>query len=307
MPIDSSSAEPPTELQPWQWPEARWRGVVNRVGAGRRLRPSVWKNGARCAVAISFDSDHESAELRRGGHSVGRISSGQYGNRVGIPRIERLLERHGAQATFYVPAVTALLHPDEQRRLVAAGHEIGLHGWIHEDSSTLPREAERELVLRSIETLETVTKLRPAGVRTPGWELSPDTIRILTDAGLAYDSSLMADDDCYELLTAGQPSGLVEVPVEWIRDDAIYLHTNLAAGMRPFVPPADVWDIFRREFDAAYAEGGLFQLTLHPHVIGHRSRIWILDEVLRHAASHRGVWFATHRDVAAWAKEHAAG
>jgi hypothetical protein len=123
--------------------------------------------------------------------------------------------------------------------------------------------------------------------------------------GLRYDSSLMADVDCYELLEAGVPSGLVELPVEWIRDDGAYLMMNRFEAIRPYTSPADVYDIFRREFDAAYAEGGIFQLTMHPHVTGYRSRIWILEEIIRHAQSHPQVWFATHRDVAQWALEHA--
>jgi hypothetical protein len=117
----------------------------------------------------------------------------------------------------------------------------------------------------------------------------------------------MADDDCYELLLAGEPSGVVEIPVEWIRDDGAYLWYNRASGTRPQLSPPDVLDIFRREFDAAYVEGGLFQLTMHPHVIGYRSRIWILDEIIRHARAHERTWFATHRDVARWARDHADG
>ena len=75
------------DLQPWQWPDSRWRGIVNRVRAGRALRPRSWPGGARCAVALSFDSDHETNELREAGESIGKLSQGQYGNRQGIPRI----------------------------------------------------------------------------------------------------------------------------------------------------------------------------------------------------------------------------
>ena len=124
--------------------------------------------------------------------------------------------------------------------------------------------------------------------------------------GLQYDSSLMADEDCYELLLDGEPTGVVELPVEWVCDDAVYFWMNRFASHRPYTPPADVYDIFRREFDAAYAQGGVFQLTLHPHVIGYRSRIWIVEELLRHARSHRGVWFATHAQVVEWARPYAA-
>ncbi|MGE0701298.1 MAG: polysaccharide deacetylase [Hyphomicrobiaceae bacterium] len=292
-------------LEPWQWPEAHWRKLVDQVRAGRSYRPKAWKDGARCAVALSFDSDHETSELRDGGKSIGRMSWGQYGNRVGVPRILDLLARHDVKATFYVPAVVALLHPDEQRRIVGEGHEIGIHGWIHELNSVLPYEAERDLMLRSAETLEKVSGQRPVGLRTPSWDFSPNTLRIEKEMGLAYDSSLMADEDCYELLLDGAPTGIVELPVEWVRDDAVYFMMNRFSSLRPYTPPTDVLDIFRRELDAAHADGGIFQLTCHPHIIGYRSRIWIIDELIRHAKAKGSVWFASHAEIAAWAKANA--
>lgn len=294
------------DLEPWAWSEPHWRGLVDQVRAGRPLRPRRWQDGARCAVALSFDSDHETTELRDGGKSIGRLSWGQYGNRVGVPRILTILRRHDVRASFYVPAVTALLHPDEQRQVAAEGHEIGIHGWIHELNSNLDHDTERDLMLRSADTLERITGTRPVGLRTPSWDFSPHTLRIVRDMGLRYDSSLMADEDCYELLLDGEPTGVVELPVEWVRDDAPYFWMNRFASHRPYTPPTAVFDIFRREFDAAYAEGGLCQITFHPHVIGYRSRIWILEELIRHARAHPDVWFATHADVAAWAWRHAA-
>jgi peptidoglycan/xylan/chitin deacetylase (PgdA/CDA1 family) len=293
-------------LEPWQWPEEHWRGLLNQVRAGRSLRPKFWPDGARCAVALSFDSDHETNELRDGGKSIGRMSWGQYGSRVGVPRIAVLLRTHDVRATFFVPAVTALIYPDEQRGLVAAGHEIGIHGWIHELNSVLPEEAERDLMLRAADTLERITGIRPVGLRTPSWDFSSATLGIVKELGLQYDSSLMADEDCYELLLQGEPTGIVELPVEWVRDDAVYFMMNRFQSLRPYTAPSDVFEIFRREFDAAYAEGGIFQLTCHPHIIGYRSRIWILDELLRHAKGNGSVWFATHAEIAAWAKLHGA-
>src|SRR5436853_7077311 len=130
-------------VQPWQWPEEHWRAIVGRVRAGRPLRPERWHNNARCAVALSFDSDHETNELREGGESIGRLSQGQYGNRQGVPRILSILKNANVHATFFVPAVTALLYPDEQRRVVAEGHEIGIHGWIHGRTSKLPQATAR--------------------------------------------------------------------------------------------------------------------------------------------------------------------
>jgi hypothetical protein len=123
--------------------------------------------------------------------------------------------------------------------------------------------------------------------------------------GLQYDSSLMADVDCFELFLEGEPTGIVELPVEWIRDNAPYFSMHRFQQTRPYTPPEGVLDIFRRELDGAYDAGGLFQLTMHPHIITHRSRIWILEEIIRHAAAKKDVGFATHAEVAAWARDHA--
>ncbi len=209
---------PPAEA--WKWPEEKWRGIVNKVRAGRSLKPRTWKGGTRCAVALSFDSDHETTTLRFADSSPGRLSAGEYGARVGVPRILKLLAKHDIKATFFVPAVTALLHPDEQKRVIAEGHEIGIHSWIHEFNSQLPPQDERDLQFRAADVLERVTGVRPVGIRTPSWDFSADTLSITREMGLLYDSSLMADDDPYEILEDGAPTGIVELPVEWIRDDA---------------------------------------------------------------------------------------
>ena len=116
----------------------------------------------------------------------------------------------------------------------------------------------------------------------------------------------MADDDAYELLDQGEPTGIVELPPEWIRDDAVYFNMLRFAGLRPYTPPSSVEEIFRAEFDGAYLEGGMFLLTMHPHIIGYRSRIWILEEVIRRAQAKGDVWFATHAEIAAWSLKHAA-
>lgn len=293
-------------LLPWQWPEAEWRAKVNRVRAGRSYRPASWPGGARCAVALSFDVDHETNDLRDGGKSIGAMSRGQYGHRQGVPRITALLDRHGIKASFYVPAVVAMLYPDETRGFVAEGHEVALHGWIHELNATLPAAAERDLQMRAADTLEKITGMRPVGIRTPSWDFSPATLEITRDMGLLYDSSLMADVDCHALLLDGEETGVVELPVEWIRDDAVYFNMNRFTALRPYTPPEAVLDIFTREFDAAHAEGGVFQLTMHPHVIGYRSRLWLLEALIERMRDRGDVWFATHAEVVAHAKANAA-
>lgn len=283
--------------EPWQWTEAEWRAKVERVRAGRSLRPTSWPGGARCAVALSFDVDHDTNELRDGGESIGAMSRGQYGNRQGIPRIMEVLRRHSIPSSFYVPAVAAMLYPDETRMFAAEGHEVGIHGWIHERNSVLPPASERDLQMRAADKLEEISGQRPVGIRTPSWDFSHVTLEITRDMGLLYDSSLMADVDCHELLLDGVETGVVELPVEWIRDDAVYFNMNRFSALRPYTPPEAVFDIFRREFEAAYAEGGIFQLTMHPHVTGYRSRIWILEELCALMRDRPDVWFATHADI----------
>lgn len=294
MSIDSPSEGP---VPTWNWSEERLRTRLNRVRAGRSLKPGHWPEGKRCAVALSFDSDHETYELRDGGNSISALSQGQFGPRQGVPRIRALLAKEAIPATFFVPAVSAIMHPDEQRALIDDGHEIGLHGWIHELNTRVDAVTERELLLRSADTLEKIVGVRPVGMRTPSWDFSDHTLRIAMELGLLYDSSLMADVDCYELLADGAPSGVIELPVEWIRDDAIYFSTDVSSSLRPQIAPKEVLDIFIREFDAAFDEGGIFQLTMHPDTIGHRSRMWLLESLVTHIQTHESVWFATHGDV----------
>ncbi|MBR0646226.1 polysaccharide deacetylase family protein [Plastoroseomonas hellenica] len=291
---------------PWTWPESVWRGIVERARAGRSLRPRHWPGGARCAVALSFDADHETIPLRDADESPMRSSQGQYGARAAMPRIRRLLAREEVKATFFYPAVAALLHPAEARGVAEEGHEIGIHSWIHERNTILRPEVERDLAFRAADTLETVTGQRPVGMRTASWDFSPHTLDIIREMGLLYDSSLMADDEPYELTANGEPTGIVELPPEWIRDDAVYFNMQRFSGLRPYTPPSGVAEIFLAEFEGAHAEGGLFLLTMHPHYIGHRSRMPVLEKVIAAAKAKGDCWFATHAEVAGWCKDNAA-
>jgi peptidoglycan/xylan/chitin deacetylase (PgdA/CDA1 family) len=138
--------------------------------------------------------NRETNELRDGGKSIGRMASGRCGARVGVPRILELLNRHGVKASFYVPAVAALLHTEEQQCVFVEGYKIGIHSWIHELNSVLPYEVERDLMFRSADTLEKNTGIRPVGLRSPSRHFSPNTLRIESELDLLYDSSLMGMD-----------------------------------------------------------------------------------------------------------------
>jgi peptidoglycan-N-acetylglucosamine deacetylase len=290
---------------PWTLTEEAIRSIVGRVRAGRDLTPPSWPNGARVAVGLSFDFDNETGALRDGrGDSPALISQGEYGARAGLPRVLELLDKHAVPASFFVPAVSALLYPDSMKAILESGrHEVGLHGWIHERNSSLDEATERELMKRASETLTRITGRTPVGMRTPSWDYSPYTLKLTRELGLLYDSSLMADDRPYEVLADGKPTGLVELPVEWILDDYPYFGMDRSSTLRPTMNPDEVMAIWKAEFDRAYEERTTFILTMHPHYIGHRARMQMLDSLVTYMKSKPGVWFATHEQIARYVRE----
>ncbi len=275
------------------------------VSAGRRLRPATWPEDNRVAVALGFDVDNASAALSRGDLGSEILSRGEYGAVDALPRILRLLDRHDLPASFFIPAVSAALHPQMITDILARPHhEIGVHGWIHERLPLLDDpEEEKRLLDQSIDYLTQAVGKRPVGYRAPSWAMSRHTMQQVKEAGFLYDSSLMASDDAYEVLIDGEPSGVVELPIERLLDDAPYFGNT--SGSLP--SPELVREIFQSEFDVAYEEGGLFILTLHPHYIGHRSRVASLERLISYMKAKPGVWFATHEQVARYVKEAAGG
>ena len=270
---------------------------------GKRLKPKNWPNGARVAVALSFDIDNSTPILARGTPGSEPMSRGQYGAIDGLPRILRVLDKENVPASFFIPAVSAALNPEMISSIQAKKrHEIGIHGWIHENLSELnDQAAEQKLLNQSIELLTKAMGKKPVGYRAPSWAMSPFTMKQVKEAGFLYDSSLMASDDAYEISLDGQATGVVELPIERIVDDAPYF--GAANGSLP--SPELVEQIFRDEFDVAYEEGGLYVLTMHPHYTGHRSRALWLDKLIVYMKSKPGVWFATHQDVATYVKSAA--
>jgi peptidoglycan/xylan/chitin deacetylase (PgdA/CDA1 family) len=292
------------EEKPWDWSLDDVKATVGKVRAGQDLTPESWPNGAKVAVALSFDFDAETNALRDMTLSPGLFSQGEYAARVAIPRILALLDEYDISASFFVPAVTVLLHQDVMKAIVAKGrHEIGMHGWIHERNSLLSEEEERVLMQKSFDTLKEWTGRAPVGIRTPSWDFSLSTLNLIKELGLLYDSSLMADDRPYELLEDGKPSGIVELPVEWLLDDYPYFGFSRYSSIRPQIKPMDVLAICAAEFEKACEEGTLFVLTMHPKYIGHRSRIVMLENLIQYMQSHENVWFATHEDIARYVKE----
>jgi peptidoglycan/xylan/chitin deacetylase (PgdA/CDA1 family) len=299
QPVPQTSAKPG-----WMWTIDSVRTVVGAVRAGRSLLPKAWPGEARVAVLLSFDVDNETVAVRFGEPTVGALSQGQYGARSGLGRIVRLLDANRIPASFFIPSVSLALTPEMADTIKRSGrHEFGVHGWIHEMNATLPDSVERRLLAKAVAELTALTGVKPTGYRAPSWNFSPNTLTILRDMGFRYESSLMADDNPYELLQNGVPTGMVELPVEWILDDAPLVNPQ---GER-YSAPRDVARVWMDEFDKAYEEGGTFILTMHPHVSGHRSRIVALELLLAHMKTKGAgkVWYATHGEAAEYVRRMA--
>ena len=291
-----------TTVEPWNWSDEEIAQAVNKVRAGRDLNPASWPGNARVAVLFSFDVDTETSWLRNGDTNVGGLSQGQYGSRVALGRILELLDAHGIPATFFGPAVSFSLAPEMIPAIQASGrHEIGVHGWIHERNAELPRELESRLLSQAVERMTELMGRRPVGYRAPSWNFSDNTLELLLEMGFLYDSSLMADDRPYELTANGEATGLVELPVDWILDDAPLMNP---LGVR-YSNPRDVLQVFKDEFDIAYAEGTTFVLTMHPKYTGHRSRIVVLRELIEYIQARPDVWYATHEAAVRWVRQQA--
>ena len=301
--VPDAPAQDEASPEPWNWSEEFVRSAVDQVRAGRDRNPDSWPGGARVAVLLSYDVDNETVQgLRTGSISIGPLSQGQYGSRVALPRVVKLMNEQNVPSTFFFPAWSLKLAPEQADLIQESGmHEIAVHGWIHELNTSLDGETEERLLRQAVDEIEEITGTRPVGYRAPSWNHSPNTLRIVRDIGFLYESSLMADDRPYELVQDGEPTGMVELPVEWILDDAPLFNPRGNSYMNP----RDVMQVWIDEFDKAWEEGTMFLLTMHPHVIGHRSRIVALEGLIEHMQTKEGVWFGTHEDAARWVRQQA--
>lgn len=286
----------------WEWTDDSVFAVVNAVRAGRSLKPKTWPNGARVAVLFSFDVDNETVGIRFGEPTIGALSQEEYGARVGLPRIVALFDKYQIPVSYFIPAMSARIHPEEVDLIRKSGrNEIAVHGWIHEMNSQLPYDTEKQLLVRAVDYWTKTLGRKPTGYRAPSWNFSPNTLRILREIGFTYESSMMSDENPYELMENGKPTGIVELPVEWIMDDAPLYDprgTNYAS-------PREVAQVWMDEFDKAWDEHSMFVLTNHPHISGHRSRVVALEMLIQHMKQKGGVWFATHDAAAQYIRQQA--
>jgi peptidoglycan/xylan/chitin deacetylase (PgdA/CDA1 family) len=259
--------------------------------------PSPWPRNAKIAVMLTFDFDAESGWLSRDPSHKDRpgvISQGVFGARVGVPLLLDLLRAEDVPATFFIPGWVVERHTDQARRIRDAGHEIGHHGYLHERAQPEDPDGERRAFELGMRALEKTLGVKPAGYRAPGWDLTPITLDLVKQHGMIYSSNLM--DDVFPYVHGG--GSIVELPVQWDLDDAPFFMFHPTFLNRPMQSPEAVYGIWRDEFLGRYEWGGLFNLTCHPQVIGHPSRLLMLRRLIGFIKEHDGVWWAQGGQVA---------
>lgn len=279
--------------------------------------PAIDAN-VRGHVCLSFDFDGPSLWMQRRMTTPTPVSRGEFGA-VAVPRILRLLERRGIPVTFFIPGHTVDSYPDECRAVVAAGHEVALHGYAHELNTTLGEDEERAIFGRSIEVLDRLAGTPPTGYRAPSGELTDQTIGMLVEHGITYDSSLMGHDyRPYQVRRGdalpsdgpaqwGPATDVVELPMSWTLDDYVYL--EFVTFRRMMMPglrrPEDMFANFTGDVAWMVREvaHGVCNVVFHPQVIGRGHRLLALEAWLDEIAD-LGVSFSRMGDIAA---AHVAG
>ena len=244
----------------------------------------------KVTICLTFDFDAESCQVREG-EELGRVSKGQFAVNRGIPRILSLLEKHNIKGTFFTCGWVADKYPDSVKNIVDLGHEIAGHGYLHEYLDQLSLSEEKTVFKKMINSL-TPFYDDIIGFRAPYWRLSSNTLKLVSEAGYIYDSSLFSDDRPYIL----ENFNIIEFPIEWFLDDWVVFEMNQHS-------PSSVFDIWKNQFDAFSKIDDIqdsfrvFTLTCHPAAIGHAYRMEVLEKLIAYAKT-KNVKFEMMNQVA---------
>lgn len=273
--------------------------------------PIHWPGGARCACAITFDMDADSlihiSRPTDGFDRLAPISMGRYGPTVAVPRILETYRRLSIRQTFFIPAWCMETYPDTIEAILAGGHEIAHHSYLHEDPSAHSDVEQAYWFDKATDVHVRMTGQAPRGYRAPVYNVTQGVVDRLIERGMLYDSSLMADDIPYVMKTAA--GELIEMPVHWGNDDwPPFAHYAEIGYMMPVRAPSDGLRGFFEEFDAAYEAGGFWMPILHPFLTGRLARWMQFERWLDTVMSRGGVWFAPLEEIARHVQaEHRAG
>ncbi|HEX2825311.1 MAG TPA: polysaccharide deacetylase [Burkholderiales bacterium] len=253
---------------------------------------------SKLIVCLTFDFDAISGFISRGQTTPGWLSRGEFGPRVGAPRLLGLFRKYGIETSWYVPGHTIESFPDQVKAVVDAGHEIAHHGWTHRPPASLTREQEEEELVRGNEAIKRISGQYARGYRSPSWDLSPHSVELMLKHGFVYDSSMMGDDytpyyarqgDAIELLSPprfGDKSALVEMPIHWSTDDSphfefVRTEQSLRQGLRNAREVEDNWINDFLYMKDVVKDWGVLTYTCHPFIIGRGHRILMLERLIR--------------------------
>lgn len=257
-----------------------------------------------------------------GEDSPADISRGMFAGEVGVPRIVELFRRYGITQTFFWPGHSVETFPEQFDACVAAGHEIGAHGYSHENPISMSRQQETDVLDHCLDLISSRAGKRPTGYVAPWWEFSEITNDLLLDRGITYDHSLMHHDcqpyyvrtgdswtkidygrparEWMKPLVRGEETNLVEIPASWYLDDLppmLFIKGN--PNSHGFVNPHDIEQLWRDQFDWIYREHdyAVFTMTIHPDVSGRPQVMLMHERLIDHINSHEGVRWATFDEI----------
>ena len=261
-----------------------------------------WPDNKRIAVMMAFDLDAETMWTTHGDGSTAHmtnLSRGAYGPKQGVPRILDMLDSHQVKATFFIPGVVAEHYPEVVKEIARRGHDIGFHGYLHEESTKTTYEQEDATMHRSEKIIYDLTGQKIAGHRAPGGVIHDYSLLLFLEHGYIYSSN-WRDSDGPFLHIDGKTVPLVELPKDSIFDDTAYdFYTDAAPERYGLKSPDEMFEIWKEEFDSLAVEGRMINFVLHPQFVGRASRVQMLSRLIGYMKSH-GAWLDTNRAVASW-------
>jgi peptidoglycan/xylan/chitin deacetylase (PgdA/CDA1 family) len=251
------------------------------------------------------------------------ISRGLFAGEVGMPRLLQLFKKYNLKTTWFIPGHSIETFPEQTKMVVDAGHEIGLHGYSHENPIAMTAQQEETILLKCIDLIEKVSGKRPTGYVAPWWEFSNITNELLLKHGITYDHSLMHNDFTpyyvrvgdswtnidYEQpaekwmkpLVRGQETDLVEIPANWYLDDLPpMMFIKKSPNSHGFVNPRDIEQMWKDQFDWVYRENdyAVFGMTIHPDVSGRPQVLLMHERLIEYINGHEGVRWVTFNEIA---------
>lgn len=251
------------------------------------------------------------------------ISRGLFAGEVGVPRLLDLFDKYGITATFFIPGHSIETFPKEMEMVVQAGHEVGAHGYSHENPLEMSPEQEEDVMKKSLELIEQLTGKKPNGYVAPWWEFSNVTAELLVKYGFKYDHSLMHDDftpyfvrvgdtwtkidydkpaaEWMKPLVRGKETGLVEIPANWYLDDLPpMMFIKASPNSYGFANPRDIGQQWIDQFDWVYEnmDYAVFPMTIHPDVSGRPHVLKMHKRIIEHINKHDGVKWMTMNEIA---------